>query len=217
MEDKRLLSTSTNWVKIFLLILLSLAVIGGSAFIGIQLANRQIPNLQSSRSQVDITPTPTVDIPLVVPSYTRPQKALTSGWKTFSNTKINLSFKMPETWTGYSPEDSSPQALNGTEEFLFLGPKNTTKEPPFIMQIRSYSASSYREPQLYPPTDCILTTVSVGVGQTKATHKICKGMYANGYITVKATPFVYIIEDLGGSAADHDLFNQILSTFEFTK
>lgn len=200
-----------------MLILLSLVIIGVSAFIGMQLASRQIPGQQPNGSRVDLTPTPTIDIPLVVPSYTSPPEDQTTGWKTFSNTKINLSFKMPETWTGYSPEDSSPQTLNGTEELLFLGPKHTTNNPPFIMQIRSYQASSYREPKLYPPADCTLTTISVGTGQTQATHKICKGMFGNGYITVKTTPLVYIIEDLGGSAADHDIFNQVLSSFEFTK
>jgi len=174
--------------------------------------NTQLKNkLTSYQAQPIVSPTPTTyqsPVPTADP---------TASWKTYKNNTYGFSFKIPENWTNYSMNDFSSQPFTNTEELLYIGPKNTDTKPPQVMQISSYKINAYQEQEVFPPANCTITDVLIGIDQTQAIHKICKGMESNGFITIKTSQFVFIIDELKGSATDYQLFDQILSTFKFTK
>ena len=162
-----------------------------------------------------------VRLPAEIPLQTTTPSSTTTtdpiaSWKTYTNNIYNYSVNLPENWTNYSMNDFSSQPFTNSEEQLYLGPENSPAKPPQIMQISTYNTNAYQETEMYPPANCTITTVSIGVDQIQAKHKICKGMESNGFITVKTSQFVFIIDELKGSEENHQLFTQILSTFKFT-
>jgi hypothetical protein len=215
----------TNWSNVLLFTILGLIVVAGSVFAGIQIGKTQTPIQQPVAAQPTILPTQAIASPTVIPTQIITPTALltatpaidpTANWKTYTNTKYNYSFKIPTNWTNYSMNDFSSQQFTNTEELLYLGPKNTDIKPPQVMQISTYKISAYTEQEVYPPANCTVTSLKVGLDQTQATRKICKGMESNGYTTVKTSQYVFIIDELKDSEANHELFTRIISTFKFT-
>lgn len=137
-------------------------------------------------------------------------------WKTYSNTKFNYSLKIPSDWVGYTMKDFSIQNFTGLEDTLYLGPRETTKRPPQLIQITG-QASGSADQEVFDLTKCTVTNVYVGTKNTNGTHTKCPGLETNGFITIKTNNFKYTIDELKGTDMDHQVFNQIISTIEFGK
>lgn len=84
-------SSSTNWPKVLLLILLELIIIAGSIFIGFQIGKRQAAMIE----QPVVVPPQTVASPSVLPTKPNPD----DSWKVYTNTVHKYSVKYPADWT----------------------------------------------------------------------------------------------------------------------
>jgi len=167
---------------------------------------------------------PKIDPPLVDTTQSQPTTSAialasadpTVDWQTYTNNKLGISFKIPTNWANYSMNDFSVQAFTKDEDQLYLGPTQGNQKPPQLMQLTSYKANGYQEQEVFPPENCTITNTFVGVDKTPSIHKICKGMESNGFITVRTDQYVFIIDEIKGNDEDHQLFTQILQTFQFT-
>lgn len=198
--------------KGFVPVIIILVVLIG--FVGVYF----LGTLKNKTVVINPTPTPnTVATESVAPSYnpvvtTDP----TSNWKTYRNTKFNYSLRIPSNWVGYTMKDFSVQDFTGLEDTLYLGPDETTKRPPQLIQITG-QASGSADQEVFDLTKCTVTKVYVGTKNISGTHTKCPGLETNGFITIKTNNFKYTIDELKGTDKDHQVFNQIISTIEFGK
>lgn len=101
---KALVSSSTNWSKILLFILLGLVVISGSVFIGVQIGKKQISNPQPITVQPTPIPTTTLPSPTTAVTTDKPtdQTSNTGKWLVYTHTKFpdKPDWKIP--WKGFT-------------------------------------------------------------------------------------------------------------------
>lgn len=90
-------SSSTNWSRIAIFILLLLLIIVGSIIIGISIGqNKTVNKSLLETSEQFVTPTLTSIDSVNQPEESKPTVNKTSDWKLFSSEKYSFSFKYPD-------------------------------------------------------------------------------------------------------------------------
>lgn len=123
-QTPSIVPSSTNWLKILLFVVLGLAVVAGSVFIGIQIGKNQTSSQQQITVQPTVLPTQTVTNPTTIPistTTTIPTINPTSDWQVYLNTQANFSINYPKgwrkvesaNWAGFGPQEVGEDVVWG--------------------------------------------------------------------------------------------------------
>ena len=221
----------TNWLRIFLFILLGLIIIAGSIFVGIQIGRNQITNQQPITTQPTITPSQAVVNPTVLPTTSitaTPTIDSTAGWKAFKANDyeikypldkyslINGSSNINALWPGVviiNPNDSFSgyaieiSVFNNTTNLSVENPKDLF-DSGFVNSMCSASLSNGKIDTIYLDQKKAFEMSHCLGGQAGTKEEIVT-VENNKLYKISVTPL-----DQGSSA--NEVLNQILSTFKFT-
>ncbi len=181
-----------KWVKIVLSLPVLLAIVGIALAVLVAVRSPGIPPTPTSIPSITVTPTP------VASAVTTDE---TANWKTFVSSENSFSIKAPFTWTV-----SNTQLPIGNVECLYLEGDNS------IILTACYRHSKF--------ADSIFSGV-----QTRSSVKKTE---INGYVTYNDKGLVlndyYILHPDGtfilitpGAKLDGNLFEKVVSTFQFMK
>lgn len=221
-QTQILVPPSTNWLKILLLAILGLIVVAGSVFVGIQIGKNQTPNQQPIVVQPTIIPTQTVGNPTTAPVIPSPATNPVTKWKIYTNETYGFSIDYPDliiideknqngtlsVFFRLKKLDNAELVCNGTHLILNVNTEGmcgslafkgtTSKINKSIYFLDKVSTTRYDDYFQDKHVETRLDAVTQG-----------KNNFQIDYII---TP-----EDYSQLNENHQLFNQMLSTFKFIK
>ncbi len=200
---------STNWVNKISFILLTIVIVVGLVFAGIQIGKNQSPNQQQFLFQPSPTP---ISSPTVFPTIINPTRALLD-WQLYRNNNYGFEFMHPNNMEFINTNTANDKYITGrmggafsTSEYLDMNIEIGDSPAVSTLEKNGYQDETGLTKGLITVAGMKTTTYS-GMGGEGANYPFMIFSLQNG----STVYYFYLSTKDGWSTVD-----QILSTFKFT-